>query len=90
MVLATYHYYLLLLLLLLLATSSSQLALVATKEEFAWGAYGGGDLAHPQGAADFKHVAWGMAGGVCGQVGGNAASQGCYVNHIEDAHRHSH
>ena len=34
--------------------TSSQLAPVATKEVFAWSAYGGGDLAHPQGAADFQ------------------------------------
>ena len=38
---------------------------------------------------NFKHVAWGMAGGVCGQVGGNAASQGCYIDRMGGVHRHS-
>ena len=31
----------------------------------------------------------GMAGEACGQVGGNAASRGWHVDHMEGAHRHS-
>ena len=33
--------------------AASQPALEATEEVLAWGAYGGADLAHPQGAADW-------------------------------------